>query len=98
MLEDFRKAYAANPDLCNILLDNTIAQKLLSTQASLREVLKDAIANGIPVSGYVNALSYFDAYRSEKLPTNIIQAQRDYFGAHTYERIDREGIFHTLWD
>lgn len=98
LLEDFRKAYAANPDLRNILLDNTIAQKLLSTQASLREVLKDAIANGIPVSGYVNALSYFDAYRSEKLPTNIIQAQRDYFGAHTYERIDQEGIFHTLWD
>jgi len=60
--------------------------------------LKDAIANGIPLPGYVNALSYFDAYRSEKLPTNIIQAQRDYFGTHTYERIDQEGIFHTLWD
>ncbi|WP_312337834.1 hypothetical protein [Sphingobacterium sp.] len=71
---------------------------LLSTQASLREALKDAIANGISVSRYVNALAYFDAYRSEKLPTNIIQAQRGYFGARTYERIDQEGIFHTLWD
>lgn len=98
LLEDFRKAYASNPALRNILLDNAIAQKLIDTQASLREVLQDAIAHGIPVSGYVNALSYFDAYRTERLPTNIIQAQRDYFGAHTYERVDQEGIFHTLWD
>ncbi|WP_133642125.1 NADP-dependent phosphogluconate dehydrogenase [Sphingobacterium paludis] len=98
VLEDFRKAFVNQPGLRNILLDSTIAQKLLDRQASLREVLKDAIANGIPVPAYVNTISYVDAYRSEKLPTNIIQAQRDYFGAHTYERIDQEGIFHTLWD
>jgi len=98
LLEDIRKAYARNPGLRNILLDNTIAKKLLDTQASLREVVKDAIENGISIPGYVNALSYFDAYRTEKLPTNIIQAQRDYFGAHTYERIDQTGIFHTQWD
>lgn len=98
LLEDFRKAYAENPKLRNILLNPNIAQKLTATQTNMRNVLKDAINAGIPVSGYMNALSYFDAYRSEKLPTNIIQAQRDYFGAHTYERIDQEGIFHTHWD
>ncbi|WDF70545.1 NADP-dependent phosphogluconate dehydrogenase [Sphingobacterium oryzagri] len=98
LLEDFRKAYANNPALRNILLDPSVAEKLVATQASMRAILQDAIANGIPASGYVNALSYVDAYRSEKLPTNIIQAQRDYFGAHTYERIDQEGIFHTRWD
>ena len=98
VLEDFRNAYADKPTLRNILLDRSIAEMLLERQASIREVLKDAIANGIPAPGYMNALSYFDAYRTERLPTNIIQAQRDYFGAHTYERIDQEGIFHTLWD
>ncbi|GHE33953.1 NADP-dependent phosphogluconate dehydrogenase [Sphingobacterium griseoflavum] len=98
LLEDFRNAYAANKALRNILLDRSIAQKLMDAQGHVRTVLKDAIGGGIPVSAYANALSYFDAYRSENLPTNIIQAQRDYFGAHTYERIDQEGIFHTLWD
>lgn len=98
LLEDFRKAYAKNPQLRNILLDGDIAQKMVASQESIRFVLKDAIDHGIPASGLMNALAYFDAYRSESLPTNIIQAQRDYFGAHTYERIDQEGIFHTQWD
>lgn len=98
VLEDFRKAYAKNPQLRNILLDEDIAQKLVTSQESIRSVLKDAIDQGIPVSGLMNALAYFDAYRSESLPTNIIQAQRDYFGAHTYERVDQEGVFHTQWD
>lgn len=98
VLEDFRKAYSKNPELRNILLDEEIGKLLLKTQAGVRSVLKVAIDKGVPASGLMNALSYFDAYRSEKLPTNIIQAQRDYFGAHTYERIDREGIFHTQWD
>ncbi|NGM64091.1 NADP-dependent phosphogluconate dehydrogenase [Sphingobacterium sp. SGR-19] len=98
VLEDFRAAYAKNPQLRNILLDENIAQKLVACQESIRSVIKDAIDQGIPVSGLMNALAYFDAYRSEKLPTNIIQAQRDYFGAHTYERIDKAGVFHTQWD
>ncbi|PRD56634.1 NADP-dependent phosphogluconate dehydrogenase [Sphingobacterium gobiense] len=98
VLEDFRAAYAKNPQLRNILLDKDIAQKLVACQESIRAVIKDAIDQGIPVSGLMNALAYFDAYRSENLPTNIIQAQRDYFGAHTYERIDQAGVFHTQWD
>lgn len=98
LLEDFRNAYAKNPQLRNILLDEDIAQKLVTSQESIRSVVKDAIDHGVPVSGLMNALAYFDAYRSEKLPTNIIQAQRDYFGAHTYERVDQEGVFHTQWD
>lgn len=98
LLEDFRNAYAKNPQLRNILLDEDIAQKLVTSQESIRSVVKDAIDQGVPVSGLMNALAYFDAYRSEKLPTNIIQAQRDYFGAHTYERVDQEGVFHTQWD
>jgi len=55
-------------------------------------------ANGIPLPGLSNALTYFDAYTSSRLPLNLIQAQRDYFGSHTYERLDREGIFHTEWE
>lgn len=98
LLEDFRKAFAAQPDLPNVLLNQQIADKLNATQGSIRSVLKEAIQNGTPVSAWMNALSYFDAYRSENLPTNLIQAQRDFFGAHTYERIDKEGIFHTRWE
>lgn len=98
LLEDFRKAFAAQSDLPNVLLDKQIAEKLNATQSSIRSVLKEAIQNGTPVSAWMNALSYFDAYRSENLPTNLIQAQRDFFGAHTYERIDKEGVFHTRWE
>lgn len=98
LLEDFRKAFAAQPDLPNVLLDRQIADQLNATQESIRTVLKEAIQNGTPVSAWMNALSYFDAYRSENLPTNLIQAQRDFFGAHTYERTDKEGIFHTRWE
>lgn len=98
LLEDFRKAFALQPDLPNILLDQHIAEKLNSAQGSIRSILKDAIQNGTPASAWMNALSYFDAYRTENLPTNLIQAQRDFFGAHTYERIDKEGVFHTRWE
>jgi 6-phosphogluconate dehydrogenase len=96
-LEDFRAAYASNPSLRNILLDQKIGKDMLSRQMDMRSVLKFAIDKGIPMPAYMASLSYFDAYRSETLPTNLIQAQRDYFGAHTYERIDKEGIFHTQW-
>lgn len=98
LLEDFRQAFATESDLPNVMLDMHIAEKLNTTQNSIRTVLKDTIQNGTPASAWMNALSYFDAYRSEKLPTNLIQAQRDFFGAHTYERIDKDGIFHTRWE
>ncbi|SKB52172.1 6-phosphogluconate dehydrogenase [Sphingobacterium nematocida] len=97
-LEDFRQAYDRNPSLRNILLDDVIAQNVSSKQANTRTIVKYAVDCGIPFAAYMNALAYFDSYRSERMPTNIIQAQRDYFGAHTYERIDREGSFHTQWD
>jgi 6-phosphogluconate dehydrogenase len=97
MLEDFRKAFVAKTDLPNLLLDNGIASKLTDNQAGMRDVIQFAVQKGIPVAGLMNSLAYFDAYRSENLPTNLIQAQRDYFGAHTYERIDATGVFHTQW-
>lgn len=97
VLEDFRLAYAENPELQNILLDDNIAATLNDNQNSIRSTILFAVQKGIPIAGIMNSLAYFDAYRSENLPTNIIQAQRDYFGAHTYERIDALGIFHTEW-
>ncbi|MFV8269541.1 NADP-dependent phosphogluconate dehydrogenase [Flavobacterium sp. GT2N3] len=98
VLEDFRQAYAKNGELKNILLDDTIAKMINENQSSIRTTVQFAVQKGIPVAGLMNSLAYFDAYRSEKLPTNLIQAQRDYFGAHTYERIDTNGIFHTEWN
>jgi 6-phosphogluconate dehydrogenase len=97
ILEDFRKAYVAQTDLPNLLLDAGIASKLTENQAGMRSVIQFAVQKGLPVAGLMNSLAYFDAYRSENLPTNLIQAQRDYFGAHTYERIDTTGVFHTQW-
>lgn len=98
VLEDFRKAYAKNTDLKNLLLDDAIAGQLNSNQANIRNTVQFAVKQGLPVAGLMNALAYFDAYRSQNLPTNIIQAQRDYFGAHTYERTDAAGTFHTEWN
>lgn len=98
VLEDFRKAYAKNTDLKNILLDDAIAAELNSNQSNIRKTVQFAVQKGLPIAGLMNALAYFDAYRSQNLPTNIIQAQRDYFGAHTYERTDATGTFHTEWN
>lgn len=98
VLENFRKAYRNNPELPNLLLDKDLAADLNSKQSAIREVLNTGISLGIPLSVYGTTVSYFDAYRSEILPTNLIQAQRDYFGSHSYERIDREGTFHTEWE
>ncbi|WP_210464200.1 NADP-dependent phosphogluconate dehydrogenase [Rufibacter roseolus] len=97
-LEDIRRAFATNPNLPNLLLDPAIGGELLKRHEDMRTIVKTAIDKGIPVPGFMASLSYFDAYRSATLPTNLIQAQRDYFGAHTYERIDQPGIFHTQWD
>ncbi|WP_016989552.1 NADP-dependent phosphogluconate dehydrogenase [Flavobacterium sp. ACAM 123] len=98
VLEDFRQAYAKNGKLKNILLDDSIAKAINENQSSIRSTVQFAVQKGIPIAGLMNSLAYFDAYRSEKLPTSLIQAQRDYFGAHTYERIDTSGIFHTEWN
>jgi len=97
-LEDFRQAYKRDTALPNILLDEKIAQSLLDKQADIRDVIKVAVETGIPAPALMASLTYFDAYRSATLPTNIIQAQRDYFGAHQYERTDKVGTFHTQWN
>jgi 6-phosphogluconate dehydrogenase len=97
LLEPFYKAYSAQPDLVNLLLHKDIADLIPALEASTRSVVQKGIQAGIPVAGLASALSYFDAYRSSWLPTNLIQAQRDYFGAHTYQRTDQPGTFHTEW-
>jgi len=97
LLETFYSAYQKNPKLSNLLLDGEIAQLLQAKKQNMRNVIIHAIHMGYPVAGLMAALSYFDAYRSDRLPTNLIQAQRDYFGAHTYQRIDMPGVFHTEW-
>lgn len=97
-LEKIMDAYENNADLENILLDEYFMDIAKDYQQATREVAAEAIKSGIPVPGFTSALSYYDSYRSETLPANIIQAQRDYFGAHTYERVDAEGSYHLLWD
>jgi 6-phosphogluconate dehydrogenase len=96
-LEIFYAAFKSNPDLENLLLDKTIFEILKRKENSLRETLLQMIESKIPCAGFMSALGYLDSYCSKQLPTNLLQAQRDYFGAHTYQRIDREGIFHTEW-
>lgn len=97
LLEDIRKAYDLDPKLRNLLVSPVFKDRLLQTQASLRYIIKAAIDAGIPTLTFSSALAYFDAYRTARLPLNLVQAQRDHFGSHTYERTDREGVFHTEW-
>lgn len=97
MLQTFKTAFTNHPDLANPLLDEHIAKHLNQTEASARQSLIQAIQGGIPTPCLGAAIAYFDSYRSAVLPTNFIQAQRDFFGAHTYERRDKDGVFHTLW-
>lgn len=96
-LQSIKDAYDRNPKLKNLLLDPYFKEIVENYQSSLREVIALAVTNGVPVPCFSAALSYYDSYRSERLPANLLQAQRDYFGAHTYERVDKEGIFHTEW-
>jgi 6-phosphogluconate dehydrogenase len=98
LLEDIRQALKTQPDLPNLMLDAKLSQMLLQRQEDLRNIVKIAIESGIPAPGLMASLAYFDGYRSGWLPANLIQAQRDYFGSHTYERIDEKGTFHTQWD
>ncbi|GEN74318.1 NADP-dependent phosphogluconate dehydrogenase [Chryseobacterium hagamense] len=98
LLEKFYSAYTKNDRLGNILLDGEISGIVKSKIKALRNTAAYAVSNGISSLGLQTALGYFDAYTTESLPVNLIQAQRDYFGAHTYQRTDREGIFHTSWE
>lgn len=97
LLEIFYQAYTKNPTLSNILLDKEIAAIVKSKVESIREIVAHSAKSSISVGGLATALAYFDSYTTERMPTNLIQAQRDYFGAHTYQRIDKEGTFHTEW-
>jgi 6-phosphogluconate dehydrogenase len=96
-LERIRDAFAANPALQNLLLDSYFLDAITRHQEAWREVVSEAIRLGIPTPAFSSALAYYDSYRLDTLPANLLQAQRDYFGAHTYERIDRPGVFHTDW-
>ena len=98
-LGKIKEAFDKNPELNNLLLDDYFKTKIMDADASWRRVVATATMNGIPVPALSSALSYFDGYRCERLPANLLQAQRDYFGAHTYERIDRPRgeFFHTNW-
>jgi len=96
-LEQIRAAYEANPDLANLLVDPTVSKIVLDKERSLRRAIAGAIHTSIPVPSLSAALAYLDGYRSETLPANLIQGLRDLFGAHTYERTDQPGSFHTHW-
>lgn len=97
LLDGIVTAFETEPQLSNLLLNDGFRDAVLRNQTAWRDVVKTAIDLGIPMMGISASLAYFDAYRSERLPANLIQAQRDYFGAHTYRRIDRDGAFHTKW-
>merc|ERR1711959_345533 len=96
-LDEIKKAYNTNPDIKNLLVDETFAKALVSRQSAWRKVVSMAVQAGVSVPGMSNSIAYFDTYRRHSLPANLVQAQRDYFGSHTYQRIDKEGWFHTLW-
>ena len=98
-LEDIKTAFDKNPNLENLLLDDFFRQAIEKAQPSWRRVVSTAIQLGLPVPGFSAALTYYDGYRQARLPANLLQAQRDYFGAHTYERVDkpRGETFHTDW-
>ena len=98
LLEDICAAFHARSDLPNLLLDTNVSHKVMEHQEDLRQVVCQAAKSGVPAPGLMVSLGYLDAYRSAWLPANLIQAQRDYFGAHTYERIDAKGTFHTEWE
>jgi len=98
LLETFYKAHKKNKQLQNILLDKAVARLVKKKEKNLRTVLKLSLQSKIPTGALMSALSYFEAYSTAIMPVNLIQAQRDYFGAHTYQRTDMEGTFHTEWN
>ncbi|MFJ2044053.1 MULTISPECIES: NADP-dependent phosphogluconate dehydrogenase [Paenibacillus] len=96
-LQNIKEAYDKDAELKNLLLDPYFQNIVESYQGAWREVVAAAVTQGIPVPGFSSALSYYDSYRTERLPANLLQAQRDYFGAHTFKRVDKEGSFHFQW-
>jgi 6-phosphogluconate dehydrogenase len=91
------EAYQRDSDLHNLLLDSYFTDIIAKTQDNWRVAVATATQHGIPVPAFSASLAYFDSYRSARLPSNLLQAQRDFFGAHTYERVDKPGVFHTEW-
>ena len=98
LLHDITVAYQRNPHLPNLLLDSEFQQAVASRQAAWRFAVRTAVELGVPLAAMSASLAYYDAYRNARLPANLIQAQRDYFGAHTFERTDKPGIFHASWE
>ncbi|MGM1020773.1 MAG: NADP-dependent phosphogluconate dehydrogenase [Bacillota bacterium] len=96
-LQNIKEAYDHDPALKNLLLDSYFKNVVETYQNAWRQVISVAVSQGIPVPGFSSALAYYDSYRTERLPANLLQAQRDYFGAHTFKRVDKEGVFHHQW-
>jgi 6-phosphogluconate dehydrogenase len=96
-LQNITDAYENNADLKNLLLDPFFKDVMDNYQSAWRKVIASAVTMGVPVPGFSSALAYYDSYRTERLPANLLQAQRDYFGAHTFKRVDKEGVFHHNW-
>ena len=98
-LSKIKDAFDKNPNLNNLLLDDFFSSTILKYQSAWRRAVVDAINFGVPTPAFSTALAFFDGYRTARLPANLLQAQRDYFGAHTYERVDkpRGEFFHTNW-
>ncbi|MGG1553201.1 MULTISPECIES: NADP-dependent phosphogluconate dehydrogenase [Paenibacillus] len=96
-LQNIKDAYDRNPELKNLLLDSYFQGIVDNYQQSWRQVVAEAVTRGIAVPSFASALAYYDSYRTERLPANLLQAQRDYFGAHTFQRVDKEGTFHYNW-
>jgi len=97
LLNDIKNAYDRDPGLPNLLLDEFFREAVVSRHRAWRGVLQTGIGHGLPMPAMSASLAYYDAYRTERLPANLIQAQRDFFGAHTFERVDKPGIFHADW-
>ncbi|MFH5182989.1 NADP-dependent phosphogluconate dehydrogenase [Paenibacillus sp. TAB 01] len=96
-LQNIKDAYDRNPELKNLLLDEYFQGIVDNYQDAWRTVVAEAVKRGVPAPAFASALAYYDSYRTERLPANLLQAQRDYFGAHTFQRLDKEGSFHFNW-
>ncbi|WP_341282686.1 NADP-dependent phosphogluconate dehydrogenase [Paenibacillus sp. FSL H8-0537] len=96
-LQNIKDAYDRDPELKNLFLDDYFGGIVDNYQEAWRKVIAIAVTRGIPVPAFASALAYYDSYRTERLPANLLQAQRDYFGAHTFERLDQQGSFHFQW-
>src|SRR3954454_12595231 len=96
-LDFIKQAYDKQPDLATLLVDDYFLDAVSGAQDAWRRVAATAAAQGIPAPGFASALAYYDGLRAKRLPAALIQGQRDFFGAHTYRRVDRDGSFHTMW-